>query len=155
RPGRLTLARPGCGATWSVKHGATKSPPYLRAQNRPPRAHEEAGFDQQGQHERLGDGLAVEALDGQPFRAAALHLRDERSQRDAEPVLLRLAQRHERAAAALDEERRLASEQDDMRAGNARRATVRALRPRDRSAVRLRRIGGREHKRLRLVALAG
>ena len=105
-------------------------------------------------HERLVDRLAVEALDGEPLRAAALHVRDERGERDAQPVLLRLAQRDERAAAALDEEHRFAAEQHDLRARDARGAAVRALRPRDRGAVRLRGIGGREHERLRLVAVA-
>ena len=103
---------------------------------------------------RLGHRLAVEALDRQPLRAAALDVRDERRERRRAAILVRLAQRHERAAAALDEQRRLAAEQDDVRAGDARRARAGALRPRQRGAVRLRRIGGGEHERLRLVALA-
>ena len=80
-------------------------------------------------------------------------MRDERGERGAEPLVLGLAQRHERAAAALDEERRLAAEQDDVRTGDARRARARALRPRQRGPVRLRRVGGGEHERLRLVAV--
>ena len=72
-------------------------------------------------------------------------------ERGAEPRLVGLAQRHERAAAALDEERRLAAEQHDVRAGDARRPRARALRPRERGAVRLRRIGRREHERVGLV----
>ena len=73
---------------------------------------------------------------------------------DAQPFLVGLAKRDKRAAAALDEEHGLAAKQDDVRTGDTRGATVRALRPRDCSAVRLRRVGGCEHERLRLVAVA-
>ena len=64
------------------------------------------------------------------FAPPRFDVRDERGERGPQPRLVRLAQRHERAAAALDEERRLAAEQDDVRAGDARRARARALRPR-------------------------
>ena len=83
------------------------------------------------------------------FAPPCLTNADERRERRAEPVLVRLAERDERAAAALDEERRLAAEQDDVRARDARRAGARALRPRDHGAVRLRRVGGGEDERLR------
>src|SRR6266545_4976059 len=72
----------------------------------------------------------------------------------AQPRLVGLAQRHERAAAALDEERRLAAEQHHVRACNARGARAGALRPRQCRAVRLRRIRGGQHERLRFVSLA-
>ena len=90
----------------------------LRAEDGSARAGEEAGLDEERHHHRSRDRLAVEALDREAFRAAALHVRDERRERDAKPVLLRLAERHERATAALDEEHRLAAEQDDLCAGD-------------------------------------
>ena len=76
---------------------------------------------------------------------------DERGERLAQPGLLGLAERDERAAAALDEERRLAAEQDDVA---RRRPARRARRPasaRQRGAVRLGRVGRREHERLGLL----
>ena len=79
---------------------------------------------------RLADGMAVEALDREPLRAAALDVVDERRERRTQPRFVRLAQRHERAAAALDEERRLAAEQDDVRTRDARGPRAGALRPR-------------------------
>ena len=62
---------------------------------------------------------------------------------------LGLAQRHERAAAALDVKRGLAVEQDDPRARNPRRPRAGTPRPRHRRAVRLRGIRGGEHERVR------
>ena len=76
---------------------------------------------------------------------------DERLDRRAKPELVGIAQRDERSAAALDEERRLAAEEDDLGAGDAGGAGARSLRPGQRRAVGLRRIGGREHERLGLV----
>ena len=76
-----------------------------------------------------------------------------RRQRLSQPALLRLAQRDERAAAALDEERRLAAEQDDVRPGHPGCSGSGPLRPRQRGAVGLGRVGGREHERLRLLAV--
>ena len=127
--------------TQGLKHGAA-------------RPGEEAGLEQQRHDLGLADGVAVEALDREPLRAAAPHVVDERGERRTQPGLVRLAQRHERAPAALDEQRCLSAEQDDVRARDARRARARALRPRNRGSVRLRRIGRGEHERLRLVALA-
>ena len=74
---------------------------------------------------------------------------DERGERGSQPGLLRVTQGHERASAALDEERGLAAEQDDVGAGDPRRAPARALRPRERRAVRLRGIGRRQDQRSR------
>ena len=65
-----------------------------------------------------------------------------------QPLLLGLAQRNERTAAALDVERRLAAEQDDVRARDSRGPRAGPLRPRQRGAVGLRRVGRREHERL-------
>ena len=76
---------------------------------------------------------------------------DQRGDRRTQPFLVRLAQRHERPAAALDEERGLAAEQHDLRPGHAGGARAGSLRPRQRRAVGLRRIGGGEHERLRVV----
>ena len=76
---------------------------------------------------------------------------DERRERRAEPRLVGIAQRHESAAAALDEQRGLAAEQDDLRPRDPRGAALRALRPRQRCAVGLRGIGGGEDERLRLL----
>ena len=79
---------------------------------------------------------------------------DERRERGREPRLFGLAQRHERAPAALDEQRGLAAEQDDLCARDACGARAGALRPRQRRAVRLCRIGCGEHERLGLLVLA-
>ena len=61
----------------------------------------------------------------------------ERRQRLPEPAVLGLAERQERPAAALDEERGLAVEDDDVRPGNPRGARGRPLRPRERGPVRM------------------
>ena len=95
------------------------------------------------------DRLAVEALDREPLQPAAADVRDERLERRAEPALLGIAQRDERAAAALDEEDGLSPEQDDVRARDPGGARAGPAGPGQRGAVRLRRIGGREDERLR------
>ncbi len=69
-------------------------------------------------------------------------------------VLLGISERQQRLAAAFYEERRLSAEQHDRGAGHAGGATRRPLRPGESGAVRLSRVGGREHERLRLFALA-
>ena len=61
------------------------------------------------------------------------NVRDERVERRTEPRLVGIAQRHERAPAALDVEHRLAAERDDVGAGDARGARAGALRPRQRA----------------------
>ena len=71
----------------------------------------------------------------------------ERVQSGSKPFRVRIPQRHERAAAALDIERGRAAEQDDIRAGDPRRARPGALRPRKRGSVGLRGIGSGEHQR--------
>src|SRR5690348_6647823 len=126
----------------------------LRAKDRAARAGEEACFDEQRHDHGVDDLLAVEALHGEALRTAATDMCDEGRERDAEPFLLRLAQRDDRPAAALHEERRLAAEQDDLRPGYPRGPRAGALRPRQRSAVGLRGIRCREHERLCVVALA-
>ena len=65
-----------------------------------------------------------------------------------------IAERHERAAAALDVERGRAAEQDDVRSGDTGRARTRTSRPRQCSAVRLRRVGRREHEHVVVGARA-
>ena len=77
-------------------------------------------------------------------------MRDERSESRAKPLGIGLSKRDERAPAALDEEHRLAVEQDDPRAGDPCGASAGASRPRKRGAVRLRRIGRGEHERVSL-----
>src|SRR6266508_5964402 len=128
--------------------------PRSRPQDGAARTGEEACLEQQRHDLRLADRTAVEALDREPLRAAALHMLDESGERRAQPRLVRLAQRHERAAAALDEQCRFTAEQHHVRACNARGARAGALRPRQCRAVRLRRIRGGQHERLRLVSLA-
>ena len=79
-------------------------------------------------------------------------MRDERGERRPQPGLLRLAERDDRAAAALDEQRRLAAEEDDLCAGDTGSSAARPLRPRQLGAVGLGRIGGGDHERLGLLA---
>src|SRR5205814_4685642 len=98
-------------------------------------------------------GLAVEPFDREPLGATTFDVLDERLERDAQPVILGITERHERAAAALDEQRGLAAEEDDVCARNSRSPCSRSARPRERGTVGLRRVGGREDERLRLVAL--
>src|SRR6184192_583952 len=117
------------------------------------RAGEEPGLDEQRQHLVLGHRFAVEALDRKALRTAGADVLDERGECRSQPLLIRLAERDERTAAALDEERSLAAQQDDVRAGDARRAGAAAPGPGKRSTVRLRWIGGGEDERLRLLAL--
>ena len=114
----------------------------------PARPGEEAGLDEQAHRLRLDDRLAVEALDREPLRAARAHVRDERLDRRPEPLGIRVAQRDERAAAALDEQRRLAVEQDDPGARDPSSPRTGPPRPRHRGAVRLRGIGRGEHERV-------
>ena len=78
---------------------------------------------------------------------------DERVERRSEPVRIRVAQGNERPASSLDIERGLPIEQYHPRSGDSRGSCPRAPRPRNRSAVRLRRIGGREHEHLTLLVL--
>ena len=130
-------------------------PQKLGAQHRSPRAGEETGLDEQRHDLRLGHGLAVETLDGKPLRLTETRRRanvlDQRSDRGAQPLLVRLAQRDERAAAALDVEGGLPTEEHDLRPRHAGGACPCSLRPRQRRAVRLRRIGCGEHERLGIL----
>ena len=95
---------------------------------------------------------AVEPLDREAASAVGAHPGDERGDRRPQPLGVGLAQREQRAAAALDVERRLAAEQHDVRARDAGRTGGGPLRPRQDAAVGLRRIGGREHERLVVAA---
>ena len=67
-----------------------------------------------------------------------LHVVDEGRERESQPLLVRLSERDDRAAAPLDEERGLAAEEHDVGAGDAGGPTARPLRPRQRRSVRLR-----------------
>ena len=112
RSGRAPLRRSG------AKHGA-------------PRAGEEAGLDEQLQDVALDDRPAVEALDREPLgRGRREPTSTSAATRGPEPVRIGIAEREQRAPAALDVERRLAAEQHDVGARDARRARTRPLRPR-------------------------
>ena len=76
------------------------------------------------------------------------HPGGERGEGRPQPLLLGLAERDERAAAALDVERGRTAEQHDMRARNSGGARAGTPGPRQRSAVRLGGIGRREHERV-------
>ena len=89
------------------------------------------------------------------FARPRLHVLDQRGQGRPQPLVLGIAQRHDRLAAALDEQRGQAAEQNDVRAGDAGRTRARPLRPRQRGAVGLGRVGRGEHERIHaLVAQA-
>src|SRR6266540_1158327 len=78
------------------------------------RAGEEACVEQERHHVGLPHRFAVEALDREALRTTAPDVLHERRERGPQPFLVRLAERDERAAAALDEERRLAAEEDEL-----------------------------------------
>src|SRR5262249_56200535 len=95
---------------YRVRRGPRLGDRELGTEHGPPRPGQEAGLEQQRVDRRLRDGLAVEALDREPLRAAVLHVLDERGERGAQPLVLGLAQRDERPPTALHEQRRLAAE---------------------------------------------
>ena len=136
---------------------------YRELEPRAPRGARRRPPDRRRKPASTRSGIASVSATGSPskrstasrFAPPARDVLDERRERRAEPVLLRLAQRHERAAAALDEERRLAAEQHDVRARDPGGTGARPLRPRQRRAVGLRGIGGGEHERLGLLAVGG
>jgi hypothetical protein len=132
--------------------GQSRDGAILGPEHRPPRASDEPGFEQERHDLGLGDRLAVEALDRQPLAVAGLDALDQCREGGPKPALVRVAQREERAAATLDEKDCLASEEDDLGARDPGRTAGGALRPRQGRAVRLGRIGGGEHERLRLLA---
>src|SRR3954453_12472378 len=67
----------------------------LRPEDRTPRAGEEAGLDQQRPRTRPDDRLSVEPRHVQALSAGAADMRNEGRERDAQPLLLGLAQRDE------------------------------------------------------------
>src|SRR6266542_1381574 len=117
-------------------------------------AGEEAGLEQERHHVGLPHGLAVEALDREALRATAPDVLHERRERGPQPFLVRLAERDERAAAPLDEERRLTAEEDHLGSRDARSPCAGALGPRQSCAVRLGRVGGGEDERFCLLPLS-
>src|SRR5438477_12218046 len=121
------------------------------AKRRAARALDETRLQQERHDRRLPDRLAVETLDCESLHARPADVVDQRGESFAEPVILGIAQRHERAAAALDEQRRLAAEEHHARARDPRGPRARTLGPRKRCAVRLRRVGRGEDQRLRLL----
>jgi hypothetical protein len=120
-------------------------------EHRPARPREEAGLDEQRHHVAFRHRLAVEPLDGQPLRATAPHMRDESRERRPQPRLVGIQQRNERTAAALDVQHRLTAQQHNVCASDTRGPGARALRPRQRSAIGLRRISGGKNLRRRLL----
>src|SRR5436190_2726423 len=126
-----------------------------RTKRRSARALDESRVEEERHDRRLADRLAVEALDRQPLHAGALDVLDQGRESLAQPLVLRLAQRDERPAAALDEQRRFAAEEDDVGACDPRRASSGALRPGESGAVGLSRVGGGEHQRLLFLAVLG
>jgi hypothetical protein len=132
----------------ALRHGRRS-----RAQHGAPRPGEETGLEEERHDLGLAYRAPVEALDCQPLQARRARVLDERRERGAEPGLLGIPKRDERAPAALDEERRLAAEEHDVGAGDPRGAGARALRPRERGAVGLRRVGRRKDERGRLLGL--
>src|SRR5436190_13269497 len=105
------------------------------AKRRAARSLDETRVQQQRHDRRLRDRLAIEALDREPLHARPADVVDECRERFAEPVVLQIAQRHERAAAALDEQRRLAAQQDDPCARDSGCPGAVALRPGQGGAV--------------------
>src|SRR4029077_15652507 len=98
-----------------------------RPKRRAARARDEAGLDQQRHDLAVADGLAVEALDRQALDPRRLCLPHQRRQRSAELSPRGPTERHERPAAALHEERRLAADQHDVRSRYARGPRARSL----------------------------
>ena len=98
----------------------------------------------------LATGSAVEALDREPLRAAApatwaTSAASAGRSHDSSGSRSGTSERPPRSTKSDG----LAAEQDDVRPGDPRRPRPRALRPRKRGAVGLRRIGGGEHERRR------
>src|SRR5204862_6535332 len=129
-PGKSTWKPGGSKPRDCHRVRATPAPGFaLRPPDGTPGAGEEAGLHEERHREGLRHGLAVEPLDREAPHAAALHVRDQGGQGDAEPFLLRLPERHERSTAPLDVEHGLAAQEDDVRTGDPGGAAVRTLRP--------------------------
>ncbi len=99
-----------------------------------------------------GRGLAVDPLERDPPGRPVARRRREGREREPDRRLVRQAEARQRAAAALEVEDRRAVDEHDVRAVRARGAACARLGPGERGTVRLRRVGGREDERLRLVA---
>ena len=123
-----------------------------RAWIQPPIGGPEADLPQLGRQCRLGRRHPVDALQVQLLAAVRPAASSRGSARDRSGGHLRIGrcggQRQQPTAATLHVERRLAADQHHVRAGRAlQRQPVGPLspRPRQRGAVRLRRIGGGQH----------
>src|SRR5439155_9543832 len=123
------------------------------AKRRAARALDETRVQQERHDRRLRDRLAVDALDCEPLHARPADVVDQRGESFAEPAILRIAQRDERAAAALDEQRRLAAQQDDACARDSGCPRTVALRPGQGGAVGLGGVGRGQDQRLRRLAV--
>src|SRR4029077_10743457 len=124
-----------------------------RTKHGPARPGEKACLDQEWHRLALGDLLAVEPLDREALpRPLAADVLDQAGQSGPEPALVGIAERDKRAAAALDEEGRLAAQKDDLGAGDSSCSRAGPLRPRKRRAIRVRPIGRGPHEHLRVLA---
>src|SRR4051794_14696186 len=159
-----SAARSRLAAWWMVSPSGTR--PRLGAESEPARALAEAELDQLLADRRADDRLAVEALDAQARHAPAADLGGQRLDRLAQVALTGIAERQQAAAAALHVEHRLGIARDHegtRHAGRsppcgkwparpatqlfALRVVLFALRPGQRGAVGVRRVGGRQHER--------
>src|SRR5919206_2345208 len=125
------------------------------AQRQLARAGGEAELDQEVLVRRADHRLAVDALEREPARAVAGDELYEGGEGRAQARVARLDERGDALAAALDVEHWLVGGQHDVGApralGPALVAVLLALRPGQRRAVGLRRVGGGEHERRALV----
>ena len=85
-----------------------------QGRGRPARAGHEAGLEEERHQLGLPHRFAVEALDRQALAPLGLHVLDESRERGPQPFFVRFPQGDDRAAAPLDEERRLAAQEDDL-----------------------------------------
>ena len=129
-------------------------PLELRPEHGAPGSCEKAGLDEQCHRLGLRDRPAVEPLDRKALRVPVTHPVRERAESGPQPLLLGLAEWHQRATAALDEERRRPAEEHDVRSGDPGCTCSGPSWPRQGRAVRLSRVGRSEHEHLILRSRA-
>src|SRR5437763_7552569 len=153
RAPRRSAARPA----WMLSPSGTS----LGGQGQLTRRLAESQLDQEGTERRSDHRLAVEALEAEPLDPAPVHVVRKRLERLPHPrsrlaggLDRVIAERDDAFAAALDVQRRLGVERNDVGARHARGAPsallallVRALGPRQRRAVGVSRVGRGEHER--------
>src|SRR3954447_8490274 len=113
----------------------------------------EAELDEQRLPGRADDGLPVDALEAELAASIGGDELRERLEARVDARVVGVGEDEDAASAALDVQHRLAARDDDLGAGRALRALALALAlgPWQRGAVGLRRVGGCEHDRRRLV----